>query len=157
METLVVYDSKFGNTRPLSETIAEVLVPYGAVRVYGLDELLPDDLGSTDLLIVGGPTQGHGMSARTRQFADGLVTSGGGTIAAVFDTRYRMPAFISGSAARAIARRLRRSGIPVLTPSQSFFVSRDSVPHLEEGEVERAVSWAKNIAMRWWLTRWCAA
>jgi flavodoxin len=157
METLVVYDSKFGNTRKLAEAIAEALAPYGGVRVYGLDERLPDEFGQTDLLIVGGPTQGHGMSARMRQFADGLAIAGGGTIAAVFDTRYRMPAVISGSAARGIARRLRRAGIPVLTLPASFFVSRDSTPQLEDGEMERAVSWAKNIAMRCWLARWSAA
>jgi flavodoxin len=157
MEILIVYDSKFGNTRKLSEAIAEALVPYGNVRVHGLDDLLPDDFGPTDLLIVGGPTQRHGMSARMRQFTDALATAGTGMVAAVFDTRYRMPTLISGSAARGIAKRLRLAGIHVLTPPESFFVSRGPVPQLEEGEAERAASWARNAAIRCWLSNWCAA
>jgi len=157
MESLVVYDSKFGNTKKLAEAIADGLRCVGSVRLLGLDKLPPKDVGTVDLLVIGGPTQAHGMTARIRQFVDLLETrSASGMVAATFDTRFRMPAALSGSAARLIARNLRQAGIRVFTRPQSFFVSR-SVPELEQGEAERAAEWAKDLAVSLALSHWCAA
>jgi flavorubredoxin len=104
METVVVYDSKFGNTTTLAQVMAEALKPYSQVRVFGLDAQLPDQLGPVDLLIIGGPTQSHGISARMRQFTDRLDASRGiRSVVATFDTRYRMPDVVSGSAAKTVA------------------------------------------------------
>lgn len=158
METLVVYDSKFGNTRQLAEIIAEAAKAHGCVRLLGLDKVLPQSLGAPDVLIIGGPTQAHGISARMRQFVDGLETGpANGTVAATFDTRYRMPRAISGSAAKSIARRLKRRGLHMFVPPESFFVTKDSAPQLESGETERAAAWAKRLVIRCALSRWCAA
>lgn len=158
METLIVYDSKFGNTQKIAEAIAEALKPYNKVQLSGLDKLLPEKLGAVDLLIVGGPTQAHGISPRMRHFTDGLeAASGVGMGAATFDTRFRMPAAISGSAAKTIAKRLKRAGVNVCEPPQSFFVTRGGTPQLEAGEVERAAAWAKQLATNWAMSRWCAA
>ncbi len=157
MESLVVYDSKFGNTKKVAEAIADGLRTHGPVRLLSLDTILPQNLGRVDLLFVGGPTHAHGMSARIRQFTDALETrSAMGMVAATFDTRFRMPALISGSAAKTIARRLRRAGIRVSAPPESFFVT-GGVPELEEGETERAAVWATSVANRLALSHWCAA
>jgi flavodoxin len=157
MESLVVYDSKFGNTKKLAEAIADGLRCVGSVRLLGLDKLPPKDVGTVDLLVIGGPTQVYGMTARIRQFVDLLETrSATGMVAATFDTRFRMPAALSGSAARLIARKLRQAGIRVFTRPQSFFVSR-GVPELEQGEAERAAEWAKDLAVSLALSHWCAA
>jgi flavodoxin len=158
METLVVYDSKFGNTRKIAETIAEAIKPYSGVQLHGLDTLVPDKLGAIDLFIVGGPTQAHGITARMRQFTDGLEpASGVGMVAATFDTRFRMPAAISGSAAKTIAKRLKRAGLNVCVPPTSFFVTRGATRQLEAGEVERAGAWATKLVTQWATTKWCAA
>lgn len=158
METLVIYDSKFGNTKKIAETIAGALKPYSAVQVYGLDKVLPEELRAIDLLIVGGPTQAHGISARMRRFTDGLEAgSGVGMLAATFDTRYRMPVVVSGSAAKTIAKRLRRAGVHVCVAPESFFVTRGGSPQLEAGETEHAAAWGKNLATHWALIGWCAA
>ncbi len=157
MESLVVYDTEFGNTKKVAEAVADGLRTYGPVRLLGLDKIPPQDLGQVDLLFVGGPTHGHGMSARIRQFVDALETrSATSMLAATFDTRFRMPAVISGSAAKTIARRLRRAGVRVFAPPESFFVSR-GVPELEESETERAAAWATSVADRVALSHWCAA
>jgi flavodoxin len=157
MESLVVYDSKFGNTRKLAEAIADGLRGAGSVRLMGLDKAPPTDLGTVDLLVVGGPTQVHGMSPRIRQFVDLMENrSATGMVAATFDTRFRMPAALSGSAARQVARKLRQAGIRVFMRPQSFFVSR-GVPELEQGEAERAAEWAKDLAVSLALSHWCAA
>ena len=64
MKSVVVYDSQYGNTQALAEAIAAELQATGAVEVEhartGTVEL-PSDLG---LLIVGGPTQAHGLTPR---------------------------------------------------------------------------------------------
>ena len=157
MESLVVYDSKFGNTKKIAEAFAEGLRPHGPVRLLGLDKTPPEDLGRIDLLFVGSPTHAHGMSARIRQFVDALETRPAmGMVAAAFDTRFRMPTVISGSAARTIARRLRRAGIRASAPPESFFVTR-GIPELEVGEAERATAWATGVADRLALSHWCAA
>jgi flavorubredoxin len=157
MESLVVYDSKFGNTKKVAEAIASGLRAHGPVRLLGLDRLLPHDLGKVDLLFVGGPTQAHGISPRIRQFLDGLETRRAtGTVAATFDTRYKMPRAISGSAAKTIARKLRRAGIRIFSTPESFFVSRVG-PELEQGEIERAGTWAKGLADQLAMSYWCAA
>lgn len=158
MESLVVYDSKFGNTKKLAEIIAEALKPHGAVQLYGLDQMPSESLGRADLLVVGGPTEAHGMSARMRQFLDALDTGrASGTRAAAFDTRYRMPVFLSGSAARTIRKILSHRGLRFLAPAESFFVTRATPTELEEGEAERAASWAKRLATSLQLSQICAA
>jgi flavodoxin len=157
MESLVVYDSKFGNTKKIAEAIANGLRSHGAVRIFGIDTVLLEELGSVDLLIVGGPTQAHTFTARMRQFVNALkATPDSGMVCATFDTRLRVPAVISGSAAKAIASGMRRAGIRLFVPPQSFFV-KGSVPELDEGETERAAAWAKGIADRLTLSQLCAA
>jgi hypothetical protein len=67
-----------------------------------------------------------------------------------------MPAVISGSAAKTIARKLRIVGVRIFAGPESFFV-QGSAPQLEEGETERAANWAKGVADRLALSHWCAA
>jgi flavorubredoxin len=157
MESLVVYDSKFGNTKKVAEAIAAGLAGHGPVRLLGLDKLPPQNLGLVDLLFIGGPTQAHAMTGRMRQFVDVLrARPASGTAVATFDTRLRMPAVISGSAAKTIARKLRSVGVRIFAAPESFFV-QGSLPQLEEGETERAATWAKGVAERLALSYWCAA
>lgn len=155
MESLVVYDSRFGNTRKLAEAVADGLRDLGSVRLVGLDKLTPQNLGTVDMLFVGGPTEVRGMSTRIRQFVDRLKAGpASGMVAVAFDTRYRKSAAF-GSAANLIARELRRVGIHVFAAPESFFVSR-GVPELEPGETERAVGWAKRLGNSLALSQLCA-
>jgi flavorubredoxin len=157
MESLVVCDSRFGNTKKVAEAVAEGLRSHGPVRLLALDRLLSQDLGTVDMLFVGGPTQAHGISPRMRQFLDALkIRPATGSVAVTFDTRYRMPKAISGSAAKAIARRLRRMGVRIFAPPESFFVTREG-PELERGETQRAAAWAEGLADQLMLSHWCAA
>ncbi len=156
MESLVVYDSTFGNTRRVAEAIADGLRSHGPVRLLGLDELPLQNLGSVDLLFVGGPTPPDAMTAGMDQFVDVLeARPATGMVTATFDTRFRMPAVLSESAAMTIARKLQRAGIRTFAPPESFFVSRGG-PEPDEGETERATSWAKSVAARLELSHLCA-
>jgi hypothetical protein len=57
-----------------------------------------------------------------------------------------MATWLSGSAARSIAGRLRRAGVKVVTQPESFFVTRGAEPQLEVGEDVRAAAWASDLA-----------
>lgn len=62
-----------------------------------------------------------------------------------FDTRLRMPRWLSGSAAVGIDRRLSEAGGRLIAPQESFFVvGRD--PELLPGELERATVWGASLS-----------
>jgi len=157
MRATVVCESSFGNTWRLAQAIADVL---------DADLLAPadaSDVGEVDLLVVGAPTHVHGLpSERTRtaaveqggtgadpargvrEWLDGLP-SVEGRIAATFDTRVDKPAFITGSAAKGIAKRLHRHGFELAVPPESFLVLGTEGP-LADGELERAAAWAEELS-----------
>jgi hypothetical protein len=64
--------------------------------------------------------------------------------AAAFDTRLDRSPWLTGVAARGIARRLRRLGMEVIA-TESFLVE-DAEGPLEEGELERARAWGIELA-----------
>ncbi len=156
MESVVVYDSKFEKTRRIAEAIADGLRSHGSVRLLEFDELARQNLGSVDLLFIGCPTPADAVTARMEQFVDVLeARPATGMATATFDTGFRMPAALSESTAVTIAGMLRRAGIRSIAPPESFFVGRGD-PELEEGETERATSWAKSVAARLELSLLCA-
>ena len=146
MNTLVLYDSKFGNTEEVAQVVAGRLEGLGPVRVRPIASADLRLSGRVDLLVVGGPTQAHGMTVEMRAFTEALTTAAlAGTQVAVFDTRFRLPVLLTGSAARAIARRLRQAGATVVAPPVSFFVTRGGEPQLETRELDRAAAWAGTL------------
>ncbi len=146
MEALVIYDSKFGNTKQIAEAIGEFLQPYGRTQVLPVAEVLSDSLGGYDLLVAGCPTQGHGASPAFHELLDALPDGSlKGATALIFDTRYQMPRWLTGSAADQIAKTFKRKGCDRVAPPESFFVTAKEGP-LVEGELERATEWAK-VAM----------
>jgi flavodoxin-like protein len=164
MKIAVVYESWFGNTRAIAESIALALRSVAEVTLASVDEPVPA-LDELDLLIVGAPTHAHGLSSTATR--DGAIAQrgggghpgigvrgwlrqlppGGGPRAAAFDTRIERSPVLVGSAARGIARRLERRGYELAAPPKSFFVSASAGP-LEHGEVERAAAWALHVAAR---------
>src|SRR3954447_11470586 len=153
MRATVICESSFGNTHAIAEAIAETL----DAEVLSAGD--PIDLDEVALLVVGAPTHVHGLpSERSRKAAvdqggkDGPgvrewldeLPHGHGRGAA-FDTRFDQPAFLTGSAAKGIAKRLRRHGFEVVAEPESFFVLGTEGP-LQDGELERAAEWA--IALR---------
>jgi hypothetical protein len=162
MEVLVVYESSFGNTRELAEVIAAELEREDDVTLCSTEEPLPP-LDGIELLVVGAPTQVHGLSSATsrrgareqanrppddvgigmRGWLDELGP-GEGRHAACFDTRFEKPAVLVGSAARGIAKRLRRRGYLLIADPESFFVTGGQGP-LKPGELDRAAAWAQTV------------
>ena len=157
MKALIVYDSVYGNTQAIARAIGDGLAERYEVLVVpvGSARLMAD---GSDLLVVGGPTQRHGLSPELAALLERLPRGGlAARQAATFDTRYRMSALLSGSAARAAAKRLQRAGCRLCRPPASFFVERDRPPQgekrrhsqerLEAGELERAIAWGRELAL----------
>ena len=168
MEALVVYESLFGNTANIAETIAGSLRSHGLeARLGPVTEMTPTAADNVDLLVVGGPTHAHGLSrASTRkaggddeknQFPEPTVEPGlrewlddvpaaTGRLAAAFDTRFNKSTIITGSAAKGIAKRLEHLGFRLAVAPESFFVTKENM--LVEGQIDHAGSWAAGLAER---------
>ena len=165
MNAIVVYESMYGNTRRIAEAIAEGL---GGATVIGVHEE-PGEFDAVDLLVVGGPTHLHGLATSlSRRMAAEAATEDGaevdpgategpglrkwmhalphreGALAAAFDTRLDRSTALTGTAAQAIGRRLRRQGHTVV--GTASFLVEDSIGPLEDGELERARRWGGELA-----------
>jgi flavodoxin len=146
MNALVVYDSQFGNTERIAQALAGALSAGGQARAVRVDPTQPVELQGVDVLIVGGPTQGWRATPATGSWleAAGPERLRGRTVAC-FDTRFRGPRGLTGSAARALAKQLQGMGAPLLLPPESFFVKGWQAPVLYNGETDRAVAWGRKI------------
>jgi flavodoxin len=152
MQTVIIYDSKFGNTEKIAGAIARGAGTLSDVRVMSTPEAVhvTQQLASRpDLLVLGGPTQKRGPSPALRAFIDDLPAHLRGIPAACFDTRYRGPLLLMGSAATAAAKVLAGAGAVHLAPPESFFIARKGpmeLQRLEPGEIERAEQWGRGVA-----------
>ena len=153
MRAIVVCESRFGNTHKIAEAVAGAL----DAELLSVDDPLPQ-LDEVDLLVVGAPTHVHGLtSERSRTAAVEQGGTGGRGVrewldelpdrpcrAASFDTRFDKPTFLTGSAAKGIAKRLGRKGYDLVLEPESFFVDGTEGP-VHEGELERAAQWAASL------------
>jgi hypothetical protein len=168
MRALVVYESMFGNTRAVALAIAEGIatgLPVETLEIGDAPGALAPDV---DLLVVGGPTHGHGMTTESsradaarragsrlvsrgsgmREWIEGLVPAGTPVTAAAFDTRIKGPEFLWGSAAKGATKLLTTAGFRVL-PAKSFLVGGpvgDLFDRLDAEELDKARAWGRGLA-----------
>ena len=145
MNALVIYDSTFGNTEQIARAIADFLGETGSVRLVRVSEAGLLDLEGLDLLALGCPTQRRRPSAAVEAFLESIPRKAlRGLPAVAFGTRYRKGRWLTGSAARGIAKGLQKAGASLILPPESFFVAAREGP-LEKGELKRAGGWALEI------------
>ncbi len=149
MQTVVVYDTKFGNTEKIANAIAHGARALGPVRLMDSGHVVLPFTDRPDLLIIGGPTQKRAMSPGLRDVVDALA---GGTLqdvsTASFDTRYHGSTWLMGSAANEAAKRLQKAGARLVTTPESFFIGRGGPLErqtLDSGEIERAEAWGRAV------------
>jgi flavodoxin len=142
MNPLVVFESIDDSSAQIAQVIADCL---GAPTLAAADARRRD-LETADLLVIGGPTHKRGVSPALRKLI-AEVTPGWlvGVRTATFDTRVKRPGLLTGSAARALARRARKKGAVIIVPPRSFFVAGHHGPLLD-GELEAAANWAATVA-----------
>jgi flavodoxin len=141
MKALVIFDTSFGNTKIIAETIARELGnDTKAVLVSDFDI---NELGGIDLLVVGSPIIGWKPSERMDKFLASLSKDQlKGIKAATFDTRVKI--FFHGDAAKKIAQALKKAGAEIIVSPQAFLVQGKEGP-LIDGEIEKAKEWANTI------------
>ena len=167
MRALVVYESMYGNTHLIAEAIADGLRLHAPTTVVAVGEADAAGVAGVDLIVVGGPTHGHGMSrASTRAGAVAAAGKPGSelvlepdaagtglrewfssvgrleTRAAAFDTRVDAPVMLTGRASKGIARQLEHSGARLACKPESFLVKAN---HLEPDEERRAREWGDRL------------
>ena len=173
MRTLIVHESMYGNTREIAEAIAqgiraEDIGERSEVDVVPATHASECDIGTYDLLVVGGPTHVHGMSRqRSRDGAIAAASQPDATLqleaqaagpgirewfdtldyatgaAAAFDTRMDRSPLLTGRASKTIAKRLRRLGSSLVCEPESFLVDKNT--QLLPGEKTRAEEWGRSM------------
>ncbi|HEX5728778.1 flavodoxin family protein [Microbacterium sp.] len=170
MNTLIVYESMFGNTRRIGEAIADALRAAGASVTVTTAAKAPVDLTGYDRVVIGAPTHAHSLpqpSSRkdaatwaeegrkeltlepgaadesgVREWLQRVALAESTARFASFSTRADFPLIFAGDAAAAIKRRLRKRGVTV-DAHEDFRVDFDS--HLLDGEAQRAGEWATTL------------
>lgn len=144
MKALVIYDSLYGNTKIIAESIAEGLA--GDVTLNNVEEVSVPELKGFDLIIFGAPVHGARPSPPMTELLDKInKNSLGGKPVAAFDTRLTNKfILLFGTAAPKIAKTLKNKGGNLVVKSEGFFVTGGEGP-LKDGEVERAKAWAIAI------------
>jgi flavodoxin len=156
MKSIVIYDSQYGNTEKIAQSVQDVLAEQGEVTLVRVAEYKPDLLTGVDIMIVGSPTQGFRPTQATRDFLKGIPAGKlKGLRVAAFDTRFTQANIqknailanmvkLFGYAAEPIAKALQKSGGELVVPPQGFYVDKTEGPLLV-GELERSADWTRKL------------
>jgi flavodoxin len=155
MRTLIVYFSKFGNTRRIAEAVAEVMRQAGDVRVVSIDQLAASDFDGADLVIVGSPTHGFTVPQEVRAVLEAFPQGSlSGRSMAAFDTTVgTWPLSRMRASPKLLGQLSRLGGKPIAQPETFFTRARNpqktgEIDLLRGGELERARQWAGELLDR---------
>lgn len=141
MKTIVIYDSVFGNTKQIAESIASHLGEN--TKIQSIDQLSVEDWQDSELLIIGSPINGWRPTEKIKKWLSSLSNQSlMGKKVASFDTRVKL--FIHGDAANQISKELQKAGAKTIVDPQAFFVAGSKGPLLP-GEIDKAKLWAQSI------------
>jgi menaquinone-dependent protoporphyrinogen IX oxidase len=150
MKGIVVYDTSYGNTKKIAETIAETLKESGiGVDLFDVENLKKLNGKDYDFLVLGSPTKFGTMSFAIKFFL-GKVKSEEWTNKpfAAFDTEN--PENLEKkewSAAEKISEKLREKKMNQLLPVLKAAVFGQKGP-LKEGEIDRTKDYTRELAIK---------
>jgi len=154
LNSLVVFDTTYGNTEMVARAVAEVLARHGPVRTLRAADVKAGHLDGVTLLVVGTPSRASRPSDAVRGWLAGLTLGQlAGVRVATFDTRldddrHRLAAWWArrvGRAADAVLARLEDVGGDRAAAPDGYRLERVTGPLLE-GETKRARAWAATLA-----------
>lgn len=151
MKILLVYDSVFGNTEKIAQTIAAAL----GVEAVPVNQVEAGQLRGMELLVVGSPTRGFRPTESISKLLNALPKNHlAGIQVAAFDTRIALETISSsalrfmvdkgGYAASTIAKALEKKSGKLLATPEGFLVTGEQGP-LKDGELERAAVWGGRL------------
>lgn len=158
MNVLIVYDSAYGNTEKIAQSIGSTIGSQHQVNLLKVKDVTAEQLAGLSLLIAGSPTQRFRPTQAVSFFLNGLSEGSlRGIKVAAFDTRLTMEeikktpvlAFfvkLAGNAyaAKPIGEGLKKKGGELILAPEGFYVKGMEGPLLD-GEIERAAAWAGQI------------
>ncbi len=150
MKGLVVYDTSYGNTKKIAETISETLKDSGIeVDTFYVKDVKKMSAKDYNFLVLGSPTKFGTMSFAVRFFLGKVKSEEWMNKPFVaFDTEN--PENIEskeGSAAEKIAERLKEKQMNQLLPVLKAVVLGWKGP-IQEGEIERTKDYARELAIK---------
>jgi len=156
MQALVIYDSVFGNTEKIAQSIAEGLRTTHETQCLHAGSVSIAQILNADIVVMGSPTRSFRATPATHSVLE-AIPSGAlqGKKVAAFDTRLLMTGVKGllfrkiidkgGYAAPLIASELQSKAGTLALPAEGFFVKGEEGP-LVNGELERAVDWGRKLA-----------
>jgi len=143
----VVYESKYGNTKMVAESIAEGIQEGGVgdVLVLHIGNAKLSDLATYDALVIGGPNHVGGATRTVKKLISSLGESSG-KLVAVFDT------YMGKDVEKAVNKMLKQlkekaPEIEVITPGLSVLVTGMKGP-IADGELRKSKAFGGTIAAR---------
>ncbi len=150
MKGMVVYDTSYGNTKKIAETVAEILNESGIeVDLFDAKDVKKLSAKDYNFLVLGSPTRFGTMSFAVRGFL-GKVKSGEWMNKPFTAFGTENPENIEkkqGSAAEKIAEKLKGKKMRQLLPVLKAVVLGQKGP-LKEGEIERTKEYARTLAIK---------
>ncbi len=164
MAGVVVFESMFGCTRAVAESISAGMTAAGLETIaLDVNDALAHDVtvSCARLLVVGAPTHMRGLSTpRSRALARARGGEGelgihewldalpglSGRASAVFDTRSWSR--FAGSAGSRIEKLLRRRGAEIIAPTQAFGIEggEDGRATIDASQLALARAWGGSLA-----------
>ena len=148
MKTLVIYDSYFGNTALIAETVAKEL-NCQHIKVHSFKKEMVNDY---DTIIIGSPTRAFSPTKDIKNLVKSIRRLD--AVVAIFDTRIDVekdgPKILRFLVARfgysndSIEKMLQKKGIDLALPPGAFYV-QDSEGPLGEEELTKAKEWIKPL------------
>lgn len=143
---LIVYESKYGNTKRLAGAIAEGIRQAGNIecKVVSVGEVQPDELPKYEMILFGCPNHMQGPSRGLMSFIDrAAIVNLSGKTGAAFDT------YMGGNKGIAVTKlelkiRQKLPGVRLVIPGLSAEVRSRTRPLVEE-EIPRAGQFGKTI------------
>jgi menaquinone-dependent protoporphyrinogen IX oxidase len=90
MQTLIIYDSVFGNTEQIARAIADSLRSRAPTELLHVDQAQPERVAGFDLLVVGSPTRGFRPTEAVAALLKAIRSRGlHGMKTAAFYTRFK--------------------------------------------------------------------
>ncbi len=150
MKGIVVYDTSYGNTKKIAETISDTLKESGIeVDLFHVKDVKKLSGKDYDFLVLGSPTKFGTMSFTVKGFLGKVKREEWANKPfAAFDTE--LPENIEkkeGSAAEKIAEKLKEKKMNQLLPALKALVLGWKGP-LVEGEIDKAKDYAKQLASK---------
>jgi len=146
LNVVLVYESKYGNTKRVAEAIAEEMRQVGGTEVTlsTLKAVDIDDVVDCDVILLGGPTHFGGPTRGVRKFIDALGKRNvNGKSVAVFDT-YLGEDFEKGVRKMEEQIRAKAPGLRLGVPGLSIRVQGMKGP-IAEGELAKCRDFVKQL------------